>query len=93
MAAVQLKYKLVPIDEYEGLHAEIEKLKKKVKKHKENIKNQSEKISELEAALDAKKSETATLCEGIVESYNVKFSEQSKNLTDFYNKFAQTNTT
>ena len=77
MAAVQLKYKLVPIDEYEGLHAEIEKLKKKVKKHKENIKNQTEKISELEAALDAKKSETATLCEGIVESYSVKSSEQT----------------
>ena len=68
MAAVQLKYKLVPIDEYESLQAEIEKLKKKVKKHKENVKTQAEKILELESALDAKKSETATLCEGNVET-------------------------
>lgn len=59
----QLRYKLVPIAEYDAMQDEIDKMKKELKKAKKTISKQEKSIMKLEKNLDFKNCETRTLCE------------------------------
>ena len=63
MTEKQLKYKLVPIEEFDTINEELEKIRKELKKAKKTIRNQQKSITSLENELVQKDCETRTLCE------------------------------